>query len=227
VIVSHRHRFIFVKTRKTAGTSIEVLLARHAGPDAIVTPVQPPVPGHAPRNHRGRFNPLPQIAHQRRIRPALSDLRRRRAYWNHMPAVRIRERVGTAVWDSYFKFCFERDPWDKVVSLYRYRHWKYADTDFADFVRNEELPNDFPLYSLDGENAMDFVGRFEHLTDDLATVLAKVGIDAPVELTREKGASPPAVADTAAEFTPELDARVAEVFAREIAELGYADRSLR
>lgn len=50
MIVSHEHRFVFVKTMKTAGTAIEVLLARHAGPDAIVGVLNPPVPGHEPRN---------------------------------------------------------------------------------------------------------------------------------------------------------------------------------
>ena len=227
MIVSHEHRCIFVKTRKTAGTSIEVFLARHLAPDAIVTPVRPAVAGHTPRHFAGWFDPLPQIAHERRLRPALSDLRRRRKFWNHMPAARIRERVGAQVWDSYFTFCFERDPWDKVVSLFWFRRWQHPDMTFADFVRHEELPADFDLYSLDGEVAVDFVGRFEHLVDDLAEVLRRIGIDAPVELTREKAtARPPELAATTT-FTPELDARVAEVFAREIATFGYADRSLR
>jgi len=37
VIASHRHRFVFVKTRKTAGTSLEIALSRHCGPDDVVT----------------------------------------------------------------------------------------------------------------------------------------------------------------------------------------------
>jgi hypothetical protein len=38
MIVSHRHRFVFVTTRKTAGSSIEAALSPLAGPDAVVTP---------------------------------------------------------------------------------------------------------------------------------------------------------------------------------------------
>jgi hypothetical protein len=37
VIVSHRHRFIFIKTTKTAGTSVEMFLRQFCGPDDIVT----------------------------------------------------------------------------------------------------------------------------------------------------------------------------------------------
>ncbi len=129
MIISHDHRFIFVKTRKTAGTSIEVFLARHLGPEAIVTPVFPEVDGHEARHHDDRFNPLPQVLRQRRVAPAWRDLRRRRTFYNHMPAARIRERVGAKVWNSYFKFCFERNPWDKVVSWYYFRQRADTGTD--------------------------------------------------------------------------------------------------
>ena len=39
MIVSHEHRFIFVKTHKTGGTSVEIALAEHCGPDDIITPI--------------------------------------------------------------------------------------------------------------------------------------------------------------------------------------------
>ncbi|MBK5287555.1 MAG: sulfotransferase family 2 domain-containing protein [Acidimicrobiia bacterium] len=158
MIVSHEHRFIFVKTRKTAGTSIEVFLARHLGPDAIITPVKPVVEGHTPQHYDGWFNPVPQILHQRQVKPALSDLKRRRTFYNHIPAARIQERIGAKAWRTYFKFCFERDPWDKVVSWYYYRLWQDPDMSFDEFVRTQELPSDFDLYSLHGSVAMDFVG---------------------------------------------------------------------
>lgn len=38
MIISHQHRFIFVKTLKTAGTSIEVFLSGLCGRDDVVTP---------------------------------------------------------------------------------------------------------------------------------------------------------------------------------------------
>ena len=226
MIISHEHRFIFVKTRKTAGTSIEVLLSRLIEPSAIVTGIAPPVDGHEPRNFDAPFNPFPEMFQTGQIKRALSDLRRKRTYFNHIDAERIRARVGGRAWNSYFKFCFERDPWDKVVSEYFYAT-KNVDPKptFAEFVLTYDLPADFDRYSLDGVVAMDFVGRFEQLGSDVAIAMAKIGLDAPAELSREKGGSRPAGSTAAELFTPELDTHIARVFRREIEYFGYEDRS--
>jgi len=37
MIISHRHRYIFIKTRKTAGASVELALVQSCGPDDIMT----------------------------------------------------------------------------------------------------------------------------------------------------------------------------------------------
>ena len=39
MIVSHKHKFIFLKTKKTAGTSIELALSRLCGPADVITPL--------------------------------------------------------------------------------------------------------------------------------------------------------------------------------------------
>ena len=36
-------------------------------------------------------------------------------------ASEIRFHVGQPVWDSYYEFCFERNPWDRVISQYFWR----------------------------------------------------------------------------------------------------------
>lgn len=39
MIISHEHKFIFLKTRKTAGTSVELALRQLCGPDDIIAPI--------------------------------------------------------------------------------------------------------------------------------------------------------------------------------------------
>jgi hypothetical protein len=221
VIISHQHRFVFVKTRKTAGTSIEVLLERIAGEDAIVTPIEPPVAGHLPRNYAqvdGRTS-----ARERRARRKLVDDRMDLRYFNHISAAVIREQLGRRRWRSYFTFCFERNPWDKTVSTYFFRKSVgQLDTGFRDYVLRDNLPSDFDLYSLDGHSVgVDFVGRFEHLEDDLRSVLDHLGLGADVALSREKSDSRPADATVASLFDREMSARVEGAFAREIRTFGY------
>ena len=101
MIISHRHKFIFLKPRKVAGTSVEVALAQHCGDDDIVTPI-------------GAFDPkwdVDQYAHPGKKWPG---------YGRHSTLRQVRERLGREIWDDYFKFAITRNPWDLVVSQY---HW--------------------------------------------------------------------------------------------------------
>jgi hypothetical protein len=233
MIVSHEHRFIFIKTHKTAGTSVEVALSGLAGDDAIVTPVHPPEPGHQARNWQGRRrDTLTWVRnHPRGVRRSAELVARwrlngtdhtwTRDHHNHMPAWLVRAKVGKRVWDSYFKFCFERNPWDKVVSLYWWRTRDLGDArpPFEEWLRGIEGVSDWPLYTLDGELAVDAVGRFEHLDEDLASLLASHGV--PVDglaVPRAKSG----LRRSPVVHTDETDAHVRRLYGREIEAFGYS-----
>jgi len=233
VIVSHEHRFVFLKTRKTAGTSVEVFLSPLAGPDAIVTPVAPAESGHLPRNSEQWFNPIPEIRRkamkairERNVRTGLRatarDLLRREAFQHHMTAQLARERLGEEVWQSYFKFAFERNPWDKAVSLY---FWLYRDEKdaprFDDWVssRPRELRSDWPIYNtLDG-STLDFVGRYEHLERDLREIVASLGLANPGPVPRAKSGVRPTRASVS--MCRDSVDFIAEEFRREVDRFGY------
>jgi len=228
MIVCHEYKFIFLKTRKTAGTSVEVALSQLCGAGDIVTPISPkdePLrgPEHGPRNHRGRFNPLPELkVPGTDITRTLRDAWRGRKFFNHMTAAQTRNRLPRDVWDGYFKFCFERNPWDKMVSLF---HWENRGKDvprtFQQFIDEGQLKSDLAIYTLGGNLAVDFVGRYESLQDDLNTVARKLGIDADLALPRAKGEhrkDPRPYRDV---YNEEQQARVGDFFAREIELFSY------
>lgn len=228
MIVSHKHKFIFLKTRKTAGTSVEVILSRFCGPDDIITPISDKdetLRGseNGPRNDQGRFNPLPELAVPGTdISRTIRDAWRGRKFFNHMTAAQARNRLPREVWDSYFKFCFERNPWDKTLSSF---HWQNRNRvpprTLPEFLACKDYKSDLPVYTIGGELAVDFVGRYETLQDDLNKVAAKLGLEGDLELPRAKGGYRKDARHYRDVFTEEQRAIVASKYAREIELFGY------
>lgn len=213
MIVSHRHRFIFVKTRKTAGTSVEIALSTVCGPDDVITPVM-----EADERLRAESGGRPPQHYES---PPLA-----RKAFNHMPASMVRQLVGREAWDDYFTFTIERNPWDAVVSLYHWRHKGDPDPPpFARFVEDpvvEELATKNPrAYRIRGVRAVDRVLRYESLADELAEVWAHLGLPGEPRLPHAKGTSRPRGAGYTSYYDDVSRARVAEQFAVAIAEFGY------
>ncbi|MET3761183.1 hypothetical protein [Sphingomonas sp. UYEF23] len=165
-IVSFEPNFIFIKTRKTAGTSLEVHLAEACGPTAIVTPIYPANPLHAPRNWTH--------------------------YYNHMPAREIRVAQPERFVSAY-KFAFERHPVDKSLSYYamlRHSPHHYSATgpqSWRDYVDQGEFPVDDGLYTDDdGTLIVDRLYRYEELDQSLIDISDRTGLRHRPLTAREK-----------------------------------------
>ena len=228
MIVSHRHRFIFVKTFRTAGTSLEVYLSRHCGPDDVLTPIFPPVEPHQPRNDRGWFNPLPELLATRRgVRRTCRDLATGRRFYNHIPAERLRARLGEATWRSYFKFCVERNPWEKTLSHHAMlRQERGGALSLDQYLAGGVYALNLPLYAESrGERRLlvDRVLRYESLMEELREVLGALGV--PFEGSLGVNAKSEYRVDRRpyqAVFDDRQRRIVERVFADEIALHGYA-----
>jgi hypothetical protein len=168
LIISHKHQFIFIKTRKTAGTSIEISLSRYCQEQDIITPIS-----QQDEKIRMKIGNRPQ---------------NQGSYFNHISAKRIKEMIGDDIWNSYYKFCFDRNPWDKVVSYYYYI-CKPKKVPFHKFMESGQYKRalNYPLYSIQNEVAVDYLGSYENLEEDLEEICTKVGIPFDGWLPKAKG----------------------------------------
>jgi hypothetical protein len=224
MIISHKYRFIFIKTHKTAGSSVETMLSQLCAPNDIVSTMDPPAQDHEPRNWIGN-SPLDKLyAKYERMRKLIhkDSVFLNKHYYQHMGGARIKQLCGDEIWNSYYKFCFDRNPWDKVVSFYWWKmRGKAQKTPFSEWLRVKKLPLDHQLYCFGDEVAVDFVGCYETLNQDLQKVLEHIGIENPPELPQVKTG----IRKDKAHFSSVYDEAdrefVAELFAREIELLGY------
>lgn len=242
LIISHQYRFIFLRTRKTAGTSIDIALSRFAGPVDVVTPVGP-----APHDERLRARlgfRQAQHYHKRAVDSRLADLTeslriagkklykgstrslRPMAFHNHMTAADVRSRLPADVWNSYFKFAVERNPWDFAVSLYFWKLRRKRNMSFGEFVRRgyPERYAGHHIYCIDGEPAVDRLITYERLAEGLDEVSARLGLPESIRDVMESIQAKQGYRETEGYrgYYDRTSQRVIDrSFATVIAELGY------
>jgi len=226
VIISHKYRFIFIKTAKTAGTSLEVYLSRHCGDDDIVTPIYPHVDPHKARNYTGRWNPARELlnSHGHGILATVRQWIKGERFYNHIPARVARTRMKEDVWNSYYKFCIERNPWDKTLSHYHMlRKRSGGKLSFEEYLGKGNFCVNYPLYTdLGGGMLMDKIARYESLDEELEQIFKILGIPFKGALrVRAKSDTRKDRRPYQEVYTREQRETVDEAFSEEIAMHGY------
>ncbi|WP_274475249.1 sulfotransferase family 2 domain-containing protein [Mangrovimonas aestuarii] len=187
MIVSHKHKFIFIKPQKTAGTSVELLLSRICGPDDIITPL-----GYDPDPNVREKNNAKQPQNFKRAK-AFKEWEMRDVYYmvkklkspnqnyiEHLTAQQIKDYVGDDIWNSYYKISIVRNPWDHAISMYewmaKYNYEKVSSISFEVFLR-EKYRLLWPFYSVNNIFDIDFMLRFENLQDGINSLEEKFPLE--------------------------------------------------
>lgn len=212
MLISHEHRFIFIKTKKTAGTSIEIALSRlMTHPDDVITPISP-----EDEPLRGQFGVVPRNY----LVPGQSSPR----FWNHIEARKIRKAVLPEVWRDYLKISIERHPYEKTVSAayYQYAERKHGPIEsFLDVVIARGTFRNFDRYSIKGMIVADVLLRHESLSDGWTGLGRRLGIASMPELPRAKSAYRKDPRPAAEILSAEQKSRVQSICVEEFDILGY------
>jgi len=155
MIISPKYKFIFIKTQKTAGSSIEKILLNKISDDNNL------IFGGMPPENMEPIN-LPQ------------DYEHASAHVGK----EIIKREFPNEWNNYFKFTVERNSWDKTASLYYWgKHLHPSSSrfggNFDDFIfhkKNPYLP-DWLLYTKNNKPVVDFIMQYDNLNNDFRSVL--------------------------------------------------------
>ncbi|GGW86576.1 sulfotransferase family 2 domain-containing protein [Alteromonas halophila] len=225
MIISHKHKFIFIKTVKTAGTSVEIALSKHCGPDDIITPISKD--DEAKRQelgYRGAQNyRIPFSKYKKIDWLKFAYDRERRKFYNHIGASEVMQYIEPDIWDSYYKFSFERNPWDKVVSWYYWRYKSEPRPSISEFVHSSEanIIRGFELYTHLSEMAVDQVFFFENINEEMDKIREKLNLSEPLSLPFAKGGHRKDKRSYSDILSDQDKAKIAKVYAREIAHFNY------
>jgi hypothetical protein len=198
VIISHSKEFVFIKTRKTAGSSVQKVLWTFCDP----------------KEDEATGDDFPGDP--------------------HVKGFVIKGTLGEEMWGKYYKFTIERNPWDKVVSLYWWVKVIYNMPDnFRDWClksgknmlegrisRDWYFNTDWGHYTNRGEVIVDFIMCYETLEYDFQELMSnRLGLpwDMNVQkLPMLKNQENPHHQYYTEYYDLETKALVAEVFSKEI-----------
>ena len=150
VLVSHIYKFIYVKNGKVGGTSTEGFFEKYCS------------------NPNTDYK-LTQVVDEKVSEYGIIGARLQGKY---------KKYLEPDVFNSYFKFCVVRNPYDKMVSLFHFEGNK-VDYNIINKFKNfckKHTTNTTYIYSIDGTPACDYYIKYENLNEDIKSVCDILGI---------------------------------------------------
>lgn len=141
MIISHKHKYIFIKTKKTAGSSLEHILMKYSDIGDVCSGNQ--------KEGTPKQNTNLQM---------------------HISADKIKKYYPLE-WQSYFKFTIDRNPWDYYVSQFYWkmatktRRAKRGFDKFVKATKNRRI--NWHLYTINNTVVVDKVFKYETLHEEL------------------------------------------------------------
>jgi len=193
MIISHKYKFIFIKTEKTAGTSLEIALSEFCGPTDVISPITDiDEKVRAKLGFRGSQNcaiPFSKYTIRQWLRFFAKG--KKATFYNHMSISELKRILPKNTWDSYYKFCFDRNPWDKMISWYYWNNRKGGFSGLEGFLAEGfgERLKGFSLYAINDVVAVDDVYKYEELSESLDRITDRLKLEKPLKMPEYRAKS--------------------------------------
>jgi hypothetical protein len=166
VLISHKYKFIYIKNRKVAGSSIQSFFGKYC--------INP----KSDYNYKDGIDNIDEfgIIGSEGTNDILS-LRYPNNWKGHKLSEDIKRDLGEKIFNEYLKFCVIRNPYDKMVSLFHYSSsGSKKGISFKEFVKNTDC-NNLHFHSIDGKSICDYYIRYENLEEDITRLCKILKID--------------------------------------------------
>ena len=201
MIISHKYKYIFIKTQKVSGTSMEIALSHNLGKKDIFSPINledeiirykmtKKIPSLYLNNKKKDLfykNLIKKLTKKKFTKKELDTLERKldnlkfsgNKFFNTMSAKSIKKAVKKDVWDNYFKFTIERNPYDKVISFMffanRHKKIKSLKKEIDITIKKKKYLN-FSQYTAKKKIMVNFIINYQNLNKDIEFVEKNLNI---------------------------------------------------
>jgi len=171
--VNHDLKAIFIHVHKTGGTYVSYMLHKYYGFKNYYL--------RRPDHDIFCFNKEKKtkyLNYENRIHGVLT-------YYKTSQYINKKMNMTPHKWDDYYKFCFIRNPYDKIISA-----WNHVDRfkiPFKNYLNLTKKCNDVEymhvflpqvrnIINEKGKININYIGKFENLEEDFQTILKNIGI---------------------------------------------------
>lgn len=241
MILSHLHKFVFIKGHKVASTSVEIALAQICGPEDIITPITPVdeklrLPLGVARNYSDdpalekRFADDVATKSPEEVGP----IPRRIRFKNHMSLREVRSELKDVA--AYRMLFVDRNPYEKVLSLANWRRGIKTYTAGGALSQSTDgLANkvdaligngkvltvrNIDLYKDESGKVPVKGWRFETVAEEMKAFFQELGVEG-VALPHAKAGLGMKAAEVQELLKPEQISYINEAFAEEFDAFGY------
>ena len=163
MIINHKYKFIFIKSFKTAGTSLEIALSKFCSGKDIITNI---------------------VSEDENLRKKLkyTSPQNNTGMEEHMSASEIKNKVKSDIFEKYFKFVVVRNPFDQILSAFYWHNESKKNEKKFVFLKKKPLrfdefferkakhifQDEIDRYTENGKVLIDKFIRYENLKKDLS-----------------------------------------------------------